>query len=446
MPWLTWGTEGMMHNDSNWLRAEGGEEELECPLPLEPLLQEVLSGRRHFQLEWEQRMATHKLHCLTTLNLPPCKCRMDMWNTWQVDMPVWWQELQEVPGHDNPWEFAQKVHASFQVPKAQSRAVGVDNNHSLEKYKFIPPPDPQFSSRDYWLAQPQQTLTYVKALQYWERKAQLPIPSEPCQLVESVLELRQAMEPLVTFSDEEVLVATATSNWVDVMVPRPAEPAPVDCHCSCSFNTVLPKGVLKGSPWWRSTCCHWEEGWTCYSAPRRDDAVVSARTQVSMPSVQGFGDHEKPAGGKQPMDGHWCSCRRGWRVLWATEFLHNGNAALLTSHFGWHVYQHAHLHNELHGLGDWPLGGRLSSTTSAGAFQLRLVTCLTVWQLFVHQPCWTVFPSSILIMMVLIISLCNSFSLSKLYHWGSLYSSRVWQIVFHQRWCRFKLQPHVLYS
>ena len=32
-------------------------------------------------------------------------------------MPAWWNELQEVPGHDNHWEFAQKVQASFEVPK-----------------------------------------------------------------------------------------------------------------------------------------------------------------------------------------------------------------------------------------------------------------------------------------------------------------------------------------
>ena len=44
LPWPTWGTEGMMHNDSNWSRAEGGEEELECSLPLEPHLQGLLSG------------------------------------------------------------------------------------------------------------------------------------------------------------------------------------------------------------------------------------------------------------------------------------------------------------------------------------------------------------------------------------------------------------------
>ena len=47
MPQLTWGTEGTMHDDSN-SRVEGGEDELECPLPLEPHLQELLSGEETF--------------------------------------------------------------------------------------------------------------------------------------------------------------------------------------------------------------------------------------------------------------------------------------------------------------------------------------------------------------------------------------------------------------
>ena len=166
---------------------------------------------------------------------------------------------------------------------------------------------------------------------------------------------------------------------------------------------------------------------------RKDEPVIPPQEvmtqlpepeRVSMPSNQVFRDYERPAGGKQPIDGHWCPCRRVWRVLWVSEFLHNGNAALPTPHFGWHVHQHAQLLDELCGTGDWPLGGRPPSPTSVGVFWLRLVTCPTVWWPFAHQLCWTVFPSGILAMMVLIISLCNSLSLSKSCHWRSFYSSR----------------------
>ena len=81
-----------------------------------------------------------------------------------------------------------------------------------------------FSSQDFHLTQPQKTLAYMKALQYWAEKAQLPIPSKPCQLVESVLELWQMMETPTTFTDEEVLEDVPPSNWVKIMPSRLVEP------------------------------------------------------------------------------------------------------------------------------------------------------------------------------------------------------------------------------
>ena len=111
-------------------------------------------------------------------------------------MPAWWQELQEVLGHDEHHGFVWKVWASFELPKVQSCAVKVDNDYSaplahssLERDRFMPLPDMQFGNQDYWLSQPQKTLAYVKALQYWVEKALLPISGESHHLVESVLEL-----------------------------------------------------------------------------------------------------------------------------------------------------------------------------------------------------------------------------------------------------------------
>ena len=92
-----------------------------------------------------------------------------------MDTPNWWQQLQEVPGQDDHQEFTWKVQASFELPKVYSHVRGVDNDHStppaLERYQFMPPPDPQFSSWDHQLKQLQKTLTYAKALQYWVEKA-----------------------------------------------------------------------------------------------------------------------------------------------------------------------------------------------------------------------------------------------------------------------------------
>ena len=77
----------------------------------------------------------------------------------------------------------------------------------------------QFSSHDFQFTQPQKTLAYVKALQYWAEKAQPLVPGKPCHLAESVLELWQVMEPLVSFSDEEALKDAPPSNWVEISLP-----------------------------------------------------------------------------------------------------------------------------------------------------------------------------------------------------------------------------------
>ena len=100
------------------------------------------------------------------------------------------------PSHNDHHEFAQKVQASFELPKVQSHVAKVDNDYSappaylpLSRDWFMPLPDIWFSSQDFWLSQPQKTLAYAKALQYWAEKAQPLIPDEYCHLAESVLEL-----------------------------------------------------------------------------------------------------------------------------------------------------------------------------------------------------------------------------------------------------------------
>ena len=78
------------------------------------------------------------------------------WHAHQLDMTAWWQELQEVLGHDDYHKFAWKVWASFELPKAQSHVAKMDNDHSaplahssLEKDRFVPLPDMWFGSQDY---------------------------------------------------------------------------------------------------------------------------------------------------------------------------------------------------------------------------------------------------------------------------------------------------------
>ena len=65
------------------------------------------------------------------------------------------------------------------------------------------------------MRQPQNTLAYAKALQYWAEKAQLPHAGQPHQLAACIKELRESTEPLMSFTDEEVLTNDPPSPWVE---------------------------------------------------------------------------------------------------------------------------------------------------------------------------------------------------------------------------------------
>ena len=186
------------------------------------------------------------------------------WHVQQPDMLACWQELKEVPGQDNLQEFARRVWASFEVPKQWCCASKVDNDdsallahHSLDRDQFLPLPDMQFGSQDFQLTQPQKTLAYAKALQYWAEKAQLPIQSEPCQLAESVLELWQMMEPLTTFTDKDILEDILPSNWVKIMPSRLAEPTQQEHSCTRTHQAYSRRSFLAaqggGWPWPHTT-------------------------------------------------------------------------------------------------------------------------------------------------------------------------------------------------
>ena len=57
-----------------------------------------------------------------------------------------------------------------------------------------------------------KTLAYAKAFQYWAERTKPLILGNPCQLVGSILELRQSIEPFTTFKDSKVL-SNNTAPW-----------------------------------------------------------------------------------------------------------------------------------------------------------------------------------------------------------------------------------------
>ena len=110
------------------------------------------------------------------------------WHTQHVEIPAWWQELQEVPSQSDIKEFIQRMHASFQVPKVRCHISKVENNYS------VPPatPVPRQASvsatpgHEIWqdhlqvMMQLQKTLVYGKVLQHWAEKAQPLTTGKPC--------------------------------------------------------------------------------------------------------------------------------------------------------------------------------------------------------------------------------------------------------------------------
>ena len=257
-----WQTEEAPFKEANWLRPKGEagmilakvDENLECPLPLEPHLQEL-------PVDEEPSLAGTEAG--DSLPLPPIStpedpelsplCQLDwiVWHARHVEMPPWWWELVKIPDHNNYQEFAQKVHASFKMLKACNLAKRVDNDHtpplthpSIGNYHFMPPANVRFGSQDYQLAQSHHTITYVRVLQYWTEKAQPPIPGQPNCLVKSVMEFQWAMEPLVSFLEGGIFAALALSNWMEVSSLRLSEPISWDpCpDCSCSQRSWAHPG------------------------------------------------------------------------------------------------------------------------------------------------------------------------------------------------------------
>ena len=95
--------------------------------------------------------------------------------------------------------------------------------HCIEWDAYLPFGNENFASWDYQMKQPWKMLAYAKALQFWAEKAQLPWASQPHQVATCVKELREMMEPLMLFTNEEVLTKQPSLHWVKVTSSQPSE-------------------------------------------------------------------------------------------------------------------------------------------------------------------------------------------------------------------------------
>ena len=105
LPLPTWQTERAPHNEANCLRSgEGkGEEDLECPLPLEPHLQELLGGEESSPASAEVGDGLPPPMSMPKDPEPSPLCQSDwiQWSAQHVETPTWWKELLKILGHDN---------------------------------------------------------------------------------------------------------------------------------------------------------------------------------------------------------------------------------------------------------------------------------------------------------------------------------------------------------
>ena len=81
-----------------------------------------------------------------------------VWVEWQachVDMPEWWEELVAIPYVEDYRKIAQKICASFEIPRVRCEALKVMNDYfvppalkCVERKLFLLAPDPRLPCQD----------------------------------------------------------------------------------------------------------------------------------------------------------------------------------------------------------------------------------------------------------------------------------------------------------
>ena len=126
----------------------------------------------------------------------------------QLGTPMWWGELEAVPGIANLCIFTRKIRASFYVLEVWSRMF-LEEGYSM-------PPAPQSLNREAYLPgrltyqdvrqQPVLlTVAYCQCHQHWAEKCNLPGNLDFHPLAESVRELRQAICEFMNITWEDVM-------------------------------------------------------------------------------------------------------------------------------------------------------------------------------------------------------------------------------------------------
>ena len=144
------------------------------------------------------------------------------WQACQLDMPCGWRELTAIPGVEDPWKLAQKIWASFSIPKVRSRVfTGQDYTASpapkcLTQNMFLLD---ELSYQDVWQKPFLLTVAYAQGLQYWAEKLNPPESPDFCPLARSVIELRERVKEHILSTKRDIIQGLGrvnlgpTSQW-----------------------------------------------------------------------------------------------------------------------------------------------------------------------------------------------------------------------------------------
>ena len=97
---------------------------------------------------------------------------------------------------------------------------------------FPATPNTIFPCRHICEVQREKTIAYAHALQYWVEESNPPTGGQPCQLAESVKELREEMRCYLSFTDHKVFEGVTP---LEETIPNPVE----ESHLASEMDTIV---------------------------------------------------------------------------------------------------------------------------------------------------------------------------------------------------------------
>ena len=136
---------------------------------------------------------------------------------------------------------------------------------------FLPQHDSKFAYQDIRESQLEKMVAYAQGLQFWVEKANLPTLGQPCLLVGSILELREAMKCYISFPNDAIFGSMALPHEsltikLEKTIPESTQPVSTDSPIEeGAVKVANQKGTLTKLILWvegsvtslQAGHCHW---------------------------------------------------------------------------------------------------------------------------------------------------------------------------------------------